>query len=125
MFKHNHPPTYTPSEAELEPPGYGTTLPTSFRVGTTDTPPVVSVEEVQVHLKILSAFGRLKTRVELAQESISESRIEPDAAWIVFLCRAVHQFEKWIQSRPTSGPIPWTLVPLDVLMVWHTFMLVS
>jgi len=127
MSKHNHPPTYTQSEAELEPPGYGTTLPASFRIGTTDTAPVVSVEEVQAHLKILGAFGRLKTRVTLAQETVSKDRLEPEAAWTVFLCRAVHRFEKWIQSRPTGGrwPGPWVIIPLDVLMVWHSFMLVG
>ena len=125
MSKHDRLPTYARSEVELEPPGYGTTLPTSFRIGRSDTAPVVRVEEVQAHLKILGAFSRLKTRVSLAQETVSENRLEPDAAWTVFLCRAVHRFEKWIQSRPMSKPVPWAVVPLDVLMVWHSYMLVG
>jgi len=125
MSKHDCLPAYTRSEAELEPPGYSTTLPASFRIGQSNTSPVLRVEEVEAHLKILGAFSRLKTRVSLAQETVSESRLEPDAAWTVFLCRAVHRFEKWIQSRPMGQPVPWTIVPLDVLMVWHSYMLVG
>ena len=125
MFKHSRLLSYTRSKAEVEPLRHEIALPSSFRVGTTDTAPVVSFEEVQAHLKLLGAFSRLKTRVALAQESISENRMESDAAWTIFLCRAVHRFEKWIQTRPTSEPPPWVIIPLDVLMVWHSFMLVS
>ncbi|KAH7101530.1 hypothetical protein BKA62DRAFT_703261 [Auriculariales sp. MPI-PUGE-AT-0066] len=112
---------------ELPPPGYGTTLPETFPVGSKKTRPVVSVDEVNAHLVLLGAFSRLKSRVGLANDTHNESspiRLEEQDAWTVFLCRAVHRFQLWISNvheLPQEGYIP----PLDVLMVWHSYLLVK
>ncbi|KAH7093904.1 hypothetical protein BKA62DRAFT_775752 [Auriculariales sp. MPI-PUGE-AT-0066] len=102
----------------------GATLPPKFRVGDKSTAPVVTLDEVEAHLRILGAFNHLKTRVALAQENFGQSRetvaqLNATEAWIVFLCRAVHRFDKWLRSSPAEGSTP----PLDVLMVWHSYML--
>ncbi|KAH7101531.1 hypothetical protein BKA62DRAFT_179183 [Auriculariales sp. MPI-PUGE-AT-0066] len=74
---------------------------------------------------LLGAFSRLKSRVGLANDTHNESspiRLEEQDAWTVFLCRAVHRFQLWISNvheLPQEGYIP----PLDVLMVWHSYLL--
>ena len=125
MSKSEGPPAYSRSDAELEPPTYSTALPASFHVGKHDTPPVIGLEEVEAHLRILGGFGALKTRVEAAQGELpADQQPKPADAWTVFLCRAVHRFELWVRSLPAAAITSWkVLPPIDVLLVWHTYLL--
>ncbi|KZV98764.1 hypothetical protein EXIGLDRAFT_746476, partial [Exidia glandulosa HHB12029] len=115
------PPTYAASRAE--PPPYPRLLPATFRVGFRETTPFVTVDELEDHLRILGAFSRLKSRVELdGQQPHLAHPLEPAAAWTVFLCRAVYRFTRWLQAVKVT-PDESSLPPLDVLMVWHAYML--
>ena len=97
-------------------------LPESFAVGELKTVPLVSVDEVAAHLRILGAFSALRASVE--HEGANRMHIDSKDAWTIFLCRSVHRFQRWVQTLaalPQEGAIP----PLDVIMVWHTYMLAS
>lgn len=107
------------------PPPYPTALPETFPIGNQKCVPVVDVSELHFHLRILGAFSTLRQNVRSAAE---RQKGDADAAWAVFLARAVHRFSSWVaQVRPlTAGTIPSDqLPPLDVLMVWHSYLLVS
>ena len=127
MSKSEGPPAYSSSDAELEPPTYSTGLPATFHVGKHDTPPVIGLDEVEAHLRILGAFGALKARVIAAQKELATNQqLDATDAWTVFLCRAVHRFELWIRSLPAAAITVWkVLPPIDVLLVWHTYLLAS
>lgn len=106
------------------PPAYPTSLPDKFRIGMVMTPPLVSVSELQAHLRLLGAFATLRKSVE----ATAESKENGDAAWAVFLARAVYRFHRWvIRVRPeTDGTLKHeAMPPIDVLMVWHSYCLVS
>ncbi|KAH7101533.1 hypothetical protein BKA62DRAFT_770548 [Auriculariales sp. MPI-PUGE-AT-0066] len=95
-------------------------LPETFSIGFKHTSPLVSIDEVKAHLLVLGAFNKLKLRVTHA--NAANGGLEAQDAWTVFLCRAVHRFQLWIESvqeLPQAGYLP----PLDVLMVWHSYML--
>lgn len=101
------------------PPAYPTTLPDSFPIGRRSTTPLVTVEDLQAHLRVLGAFHALRLQVREAGAS------DPDGAWAVFLARAVHRFHKWVVSvRPQHGGGFAPMPPIDVLMVWHSYLLV-
>lgn len=122
MSEKTEPPSYEASSAE--PPSYPRLLPAKFKVGCRETAPLVTVEELEAHLRTLGAFSRLKARVEQSSQQ-APSSLQNDAvgAWTVFLCRAVHRFERWIKTVHAL-PEERSLPPLDVLMVWHAYMLV-
>lgn len=102
---------------------YPTELPTTFPIGKQEVPPLVNITELQAHLRILGAFDQLKKSVEASQYPSGVS------AWVIFVNRAVHRFYKWLNSPSREGVIPAsseeTMPPLDVLMVWHSYLLVS
>ena len=104
------PPTYAP---------YPTSLPDKFPVGRNKTTPVVSIDQVQAHLTILGAFHALR---RLVREAGAD---DPDAAWAIFLARAVHRFQTWAPCVRFTGNDLVPMPPLDVLMVWHSYLLVS
>lgn len=110
---------------QAPPPPYPTALPDTFPIGGKKYPPVVAVSELQFHLRILGAFATLRQNVTAEAGGQKE---EADGAWAVFVARAVYRFYNWvIKVRPTTtGRIPdGQLPPLDVLMVWHSYLLVS
>lgn len=120
------PPGYSRHEL-VPPPAYelAVPLPKHVRVGPHTTPTLVSVEELVDHLKVLNAFSILKGSVletNGAGASASGIDLDNEAAWTLFVCRAVHRFERWV-SCTSEPPKETTLPPLDVLMVWHTYML--
>lgn len=122
MSSSNEPPTYV--RVEAAPPLYRDLLPQHFTVGGRTVEPVVSVEELIDHLRLLDAFSLLKAAVDQAnQDGPYDADLDGDAAWTVFLCRAVHRFERWITGSPGPTRESGALPPLDVLMVWHSYML--
>ncbi|KUI67159.1 Glycine-rich domain-containing protein 1 [Cytospora mali] len=78
-----------------------------------------SVSECATHLQLLNAIVRLKFAVDKwgKMKEIPEGR-----AWNHFCDTAVAKFLRWSENVDASKqtiPVP----PLDVLMVWHSFML--
>jgi hypothetical protein len=110
------PPTYSE---------YPTELPDLFPIGQDQVKPLVSVTELQAHLKLLGAFYELKREVQNQPSNVEAGN--KDEAWVVFVNRAVYRFFAWT-SEQWNLPGPELYVdevpPLDVLMVWHTYLLV-
>ena len=112
-----HPPFY----AE-----YLTQVPTTFPIGEKNVHPLVNITELQAHLRILGAFDILKWKVQDQRrpEGMSKGDI-----WVFFVNRAVHRFYAYLQapwpSDTIQGSSEATTPPLDVLMVWHSYLLVG
>ncbi|KAG8817991.1 hypothetical protein FRC19_010963 [Serendipita sp. 401] len=120
-------------DADL-PPHYNdfeTELPLKFRVGIEDVSPLVTITAAQAHLHLLAAFDKLKKDVysahsSLSDEETSEIPSDPHRAWVVFVNRAVHRFDQFMSGKWTSDFPNWSeasIPPLDVIMVWHTYLL--
>ncbi|SRR5258708_30179244 len=105
------------TNGELPPP-YPTSLPDKFPIGKQKAATLVSVSELESHLRLLGAFDLLQTTVRSANPADS------DDAWVVYLARAVYRFERWILANPNDRSGSNTLPPLDVMMVWHSYCLV-
>ncbi|KAG9012494.1 hypothetical protein FRB94_005811 [Tulasnella sp. JGI-2019a] len=100
-----------------------------------DVPPG-KPSDLHAHLILLGAFHRLREEVR-TQKGRLDFDLTPDEAWTVFLERAVHRFQSWItQVIGNDGDDDITVdlstarsltadecPPIDVLMVWHTYML--
>lgn len=119
-----------PEGTEQLPPSYTeypTELPTTFPIGKHEVPPLVNVTDLQAHLRLLGAFDRLKFIVEHPVDGLPPG-IRREHLWLLFLNRAVHRFEIFM-SATWSGDVvvastEASMPPLDVLMVWHTYLLV-
>ena len=119
-----------PEGSEQFPPSYTeypTELPTTFPIGKHQVPPLVNVTDLQAHLRLLGAFDRLKYVVEHPVDGLPAS-IQREHLWLLFLNRAVHRFETFM-STTWSGDFvvastETSMPPLDILMVWHTYLLV-
>ena len=118
-------PSYTveqlPSYSE-----YPTELPTTFPIGKTNVRPLVKVAELQAHLRLLGAFDWLR-------QSVSEQRLPEGmnaaAAWDVFVNKAVDRFYSLLEAdwpdKCVVASSEATMPPLDVILVWHSYLLVS
>ena len=117
--QHQHPPAY----AE-----HLTQVPTEFPIGEKTVHPLVNITELQAHLRILGAFDILKWKVQ-DQPRPHPDRMTKDDIWALFVHRAVHRFYAYLQAPWPSGTIQGsteaTMPPLDVLMVWHSYLLVG
>ncbi|KAG8765202.1 hypothetical protein FRC15_007150, partial [Serendipita sp. 397] len=109
----------TPSYSE-----YPTSLPAHFPIGSYQPTPLVSVTELQAHLRLLGAFHKLKEDVQSQVEGIAATNKE--LGWVIFVNRAVYRFFAWTaatwnKSSPTLSEM--YIPPLDVIMIWHTYLL--
>jgi hypothetical protein len=115
--QHQHPPAY----AQVP-----TTFPTTFPIGEKNVHPLVNITELQAHLRILGAFDILKWKV---QDQPRPEGMSKDDIWALFVNRAVHRFYAYLQAPWPSGTVQGsteaTMPPLDVLMVWHSYLLVG
>lgn len=106
------------------PPPYPIALPASFSVGPRVTKPIVSIANVEAHLRILGAFDLIRQTVMQARQV--DEKIDAAGAWAVFLARAVHRFERWVAGNAAPFlPVGRYIPPPDVLLVWHSYLLVS
>jgi len=119
-----------PEGSEQPPPSYAeypTELPTTFPIGTHEVPPLVNVTDLQAHLRLLGAFGRLKYTVQHPVDGLPPG-MQQEHLWILFLNRAVDRFEAFMSATWPNNVVvastEATMPPLDVLMVWHTYLLV-
>ncbi|KIP02258.1 hypothetical protein PHLGIDRAFT_130825, partial [Phlebiopsis gigantea 11061_1 CR5-6] len=110
------------------PPAY--TPPTSFAVGAqTLASPLVHVQELKAHLALLGAFKQLRTAVEEAEAADwppATQRLGPAQRWAWFVGLAVDRFTSWVKVVRLCALDVWVeqdLPPLDVLMIWHAYML--
>lgn len=115
-----HPPTYT--------------FPTSFSIGGKETGRLlVDIPEIKGHLALLNALDALKTEVEgwepSAEGGLARMPADKEKRWAWFVSLAVERFDMWCRSLPEPGygggkqRLEDNLPPLDVLMVWHSYML--
>ncbi|KAF7296991.1 hypothetical protein MIND_00931400 [Mycena indigotica] len=105
--------------------------PKAFLVGGKQTPPFVIPSQVQDHLTVLRLFSELRQRVEnTSAEDLGLEYFPPadekERRWSVFVGYAVERFERWCKAlRPEhcEQGIALIMPPLDVFMVWHTYLL--
>ncbi|KAF8739692.1 EXSHypothetical protein, partial [Rhizoctonia solani] len=139
----HHPPGYHESTSPTrtvarEPPSYepdpALPLPTTFKVGKSYTPPLISVSSVRNHLSVLECFATLKRNVENAQPILTSEPLEldPEIKWAIYLVRANHRFGRWIDNvvnrieRQRGEVVELTneeIPPIDVLLLWHAYLL--
>lgn len=129
-----------------------TELFTKLDLGEVNPDRVPETGSIVCHLKLLEAFYCMRQKVESLKSLFATSDMDENIAkerrWAVFVSRAVDRFEKWwnclvveslepellkvsndkskMPSRcPPRGKLiePNKLPPLDVLMVWHAFLL--
>jgi hypothetical protein len=112
------PPSYTE---------YPTELPATFPIGEHEVPPLVNVTDLQAHLRLLGAFDRLKYTVQHPEDGPPPG-MQREHLWVLFLNRAVDRFEAFMSATWPNNVVvastEATTPPLDVLMVWHTYLLV-
>ena len=105
---------------------YPTELPETFPIGQNKVQPLVNVTELQAHLRLLGAIYKLKQEVQAQPDGVAATDCE--LAWVVYVNRAVRRFYKWTLSLWTlesPGLSEEVMPPLDVIMVWHSYLLVS
>ncbi|KAG8988760.1 hypothetical protein FRB93_004002 [Tulasnella sp. JGI-2019a] len=120
--------------------GINDKLQTTYRIGTKHTPPLVLPSYLEAHLILLGAFHRLRegVRTQKGWVDVETPRLSPDELWAIFLERAVYRFEMWATkmmdalnteemdtgTAQADGRLdPDRVPPLDVILVWHTYML--
>ncbi|PPR01105.1 hypothetical protein CVT24_000401 [Panaeolus cyanescens] len=129
------PPTYNanplpPPSAAVEGMPSTSSAPTQFMIGSKTThAPLVSIPHIKGHLALLEAFHKLKSDVESQSFASLEEKVpqEKDRKWGWFVALAVERFDMWCRKlvHDVDHLKPWTDVmpPIDVLMVWHSYML--
>ncbi|KAG5642977.1 hypothetical protein DXG03_001825 [Asterophora parasitica] len=135
------PPTYTAAASQVPdyPNGSNDPPPTyafiqKFKIGQQRTPaPLVTIQQLKGHLSLLHAFATLRDEIETLDTALYYNHgIIPfipgdkERRWGWFVGRAVERFSLWCGSLPygaTDKPAIDFLPPLDVLMVWHAYML--
>ncbi|KAG5637806.1 hypothetical protein H0H81_003138 [Sphagnurus paluster] len=139
------PPTYTSTTSPgtqafsySGPPGYPThdpppsyAFPQTFNIGKNRTnAPLVSSAQVKGHLALLHAFAKLRAEIDTLDDNTQ--RLLPfiptdkDRRWAWFVGLAVDRFSVWCDSLRPGDSLSTAddfLPPLDVLMVWHAYML--
>ncbi|PCH42480.1 hypothetical protein WOLCODRAFT_120640 [Wolfiporia cocos MD-104 SS10] len=105
--------------------------PSPYRIGSSSLQsPLVNVTYVRSHLSLLSAFKKLRITIE-HNERLNLPQLAKDLnqsqRWCWFVNLAVDRFHKWAEiMHNTNGSRNWDaefIPPLDVLMVWHAYML--
>ncbi|KAF9034121.1 hypothetical protein BJ165DRAFT_1356787, partial [Panaeolus papilionaceus] len=92
--------------------------------------PLVGIPELKGHLALLHAFYELKEKVEsMAFADVGTHRAPKPKTrrWGWFVALAVERFDIWCQNIEYDADCcnEWSTVmpPIDVLMVWHAYML--
>ncbi|KAG8963928.1 hypothetical protein FRC03_002424 [Tulasnella sp. 419] len=140
MHRPEQPPSYQdkpafPQPSPAAPPSYdapfssavNSSLPNHFVIGSRTTSPLVLPSDLLSHLRLLGAFKKLKEEVHRK----AQSGTDRDGSWSIFLARAVYRFTLWVEHIANvasklneKGSMADALMPpIDVMMVWHTYML--
>lgn len=101
-----------------------THLPHAFRVGSKEVSPVVTIHELVHHLTFLACLHRLQQDVrECPTPEGAGDQLSGDVKWAAFCARAALRFEEWALRKGRPPKTDLDGVDIDVLMVWHTYML--
>ena len=97
----------------------------NFRSKLSQLDPLISMPKVKAHLKLTGAFMAL---FQQADGGAFNPDQPPPQAFTSFLVRAVHRFELWLKlvvlpSKDRTSIESNELPPLDVVAVWHAFVL--
>jgi hypothetical protein len=111
-------------------PWHNHSFPGSIMSSHTSTTLSVPIHDVQAHVIFMKALRRLQHDLQpggIPYEQQSSATF-PSASALNFIKHAVQRFGVWLRSLDTSAYIPPLqrehIPPLDVLMVWHAYMLV-
>ncbi|TFK20550.1 hypothetical protein FA15DRAFT_720164, partial [Coprinopsis marcescibilis] len=119
------PPGSSTSTGDGALPSY--TFPTKFVIGRVQTDGLlVTIPQVKGHLAMLNAFAELKDDVNAWPDNIPNMPFNSKKRWAWFVNMAVERFDRWVRALKSiddSIPIEDVLPPIDVLMVWHSYML--
>ncbi|KAJ7134285.1 hypothetical protein C8R44DRAFT_609591 [Mycena epipterygia] len=110
-------------ESAVAPPY---SAPTSFTIGPHTTGPFVSTRQLKEHLVLLDAFAELKTKVDALSDGEIPHMPSAERRWAWFVGLAVERFENWCKALRFSDAereFETVLPPIDVLMVWHAYLL--
>ncbi|OBZ74115.1 hypothetical protein A0H81_06465 [Grifola frondosa] len=129
VAQHKSPPSYsTEFDISTPPPAYN--APVAYKIGSsTLSSPLVDVHQLKAHLSLLRAFRALRIAIEAGEGvHLPELVIPLDGAhrWAWFVGLAVDRFQAWVSTVQVTTLNDWIrneLPPLDVLMVWHAYML--
>ena len=96
-----------------------------FRQRLPELDPLISMSKIKAHLRLTGAFMALFQEVDGGTFDPDQP---PPQAFTSFLARAVHRFELWLKhivlpSKNRSSIAPNEFPPLDVVVVWHAFVL--
>ncbi|TFK33265.1 hypothetical protein BDQ12DRAFT_738868 [Crucibulum laeve] len=102
-----------------------------FKIGTTKTyGPLVGVPEIKAHLAVLHGFSELKAQVDVLgsgdQVRLPDMPADKDRRWTWFVGLSLERFDRWchsLRAQDVAMPLIQVVPPLDVLMVWHAYML--
>ncbi|GBE89584.1 hypothetical protein SCP_1602470 [Sparassis crispa] len=102
--------------------------PTAYRIGgVTLEAPRVELDHLRAHLALLRTFKSLRTLIEDAAElGLQGLRMGTTARWAWFVGLAVERFQRWAAVVRHESLFTWVatdLPPIDVLMVWHAYLL--
>ncbi|KAG1725508.1 hypothetical protein EDB19DRAFT_1883221, partial [Suillus lakei] len=115
------PPYTTLPQLEPEAPQY--TLPETFSIGRGSTQHLVRPDQLKAHLQLLAAFSHLKQRVVASESLIAGLESDSEKRWVWFVNLAVERFERWCLTIKQSDTVEQRLPPIDVTMVWHSYLL--
>lgn len=113
-------------------PGYDAATPSKlYKIGKPSTLPLVTIAEIKAHLLLLGAFEQLKQKCEEADVIDVQKKLPPlctDAKWPLFLERSRERFDLWVAKVVNARPDRTSLrheeiPPLDVLLIWHAYLL--
>ncbi|KAF9222788.1 hypothetical protein BS17DRAFT_755176 [Gyrodon lividus] len=121
-----NPPPYNNIQSG-DPPQY--MLPETFTVGRQRVNLLVRPQHLKGHLTLLHAFHTLRATIEAGDDASRlphDVRImDADKRWGWFVNIAVERFNRWCLSlsEQRSGGVEQNLPPIDVVMVWHAYLL--
>lgn len=93
------------------------------------TSPSVSIENIHDHIRLMRAIHKLQEKIQPGGTPFDPTSGAPlpSASMTRFLHSAVQRFDAWIDAKQKVEPsAPFSqedIPPLDVLMIWHAYML--
>lgn len=145
------PPGYNANAPSNAPPSYTHDFPEEFTINSKRVPAFVNVAQLKTHLRLLGAFHDLRSMVEAGEDVRIPAQVrdfEADQRWGWFVNLAVERyvgsfsyrkndnweirFQRWLVEliqHPSPDHLSlgiWIeqcIPPLDVVMVWHSYLL--
>lgn len=122
-----------PPAPSSPPSSRGLHLRPTYTVGRKKTPALITVVDLKAHLTLLRAFRNL--RDDVTSRARKAGVVPPEEAWRWYVLKAIWRFELWLakvvkaryaaQGEPArEGENGNEIPPVDVILVWHTYLLV-